>query len=30
VAKHLAWGLEKDGIGEGDIDAARVLLAGVA
>jgi len=28
VAKHLAWGLEEHRVGEGDIDAARLLLAG--
>jgi hypothetical protein len=29
VAKRLAWGLEEHGIGEGDVDAARLLLAAV-
>jgi hypothetical protein len=30
VAKHLAWGLDEHGVGESDIDAARLMLAAVA
>jgi streptomycin 6-kinase len=28
IAKHLAWGLDEDAVGAGDIDEVRLLVEG--